>query len=164
MDISIFYTENFMTQHKRSILSPVSNVSQHFLSLIDLVLMMVFSTWYCRNDKNYKYDLSAVCVCNNTVIQITSNQHKPKNASVGRGGIALLLKWLLAGWRFFAGWYDGARQLDSFLEVANFPVRRCCCCCGCEIYSSGVSKLSSLKIVYNWMNLEPKQGLHISTK
>ena len=43
MDISIFYTENFMTQHKRSILSPVSNnVSQHFLSLIDLVLMMVF--------------------------------------------------------------------------------------------------------------------------
>ena len=42
MDISIFYTENFMTQLKRSILSPVSNVSQHFLSLIDLVLMMVF--------------------------------------------------------------------------------------------------------------------------
>ena len=31
-----------MTQLKRSILSPVSNVSQHFLSLIDLVLMMVF--------------------------------------------------------------------------------------------------------------------------
>ena len=23
-----------------------------------------------------------VCVCNNTVIQITTNQHKPKNASV----------------------------------------------------------------------------------
>ena len=78
-----------MTQHKRLILSPVSNnVSQHFLSLIDLALMMVFLHDIVEMIKITNMTFrQCVCVCNNTVIQITSNQHKPKNASVGRGAL-----------------------------------------------------------------------------